>query len=201
LHNTWLQLFQITTMLKHKHPLCVHLLLYLVTILTHSSSTASGFGIIKDLRPLTWTGSSFSLQYESAESIFESSSRYVSKSAIATRVQIYRDDAIVALPRFRPGVPITFARTSLQRKNSQSTFSAFPFWGLREKGNCQTVQAVVDVFLDANDTVWVLDAGIVNTLEQSIRRCPPKIMCLCPKTGKVLNVIELCSLVSRASRL
>jgi hypothetical protein len=141
------------------------------------------------------------LEYESSESIFESSSRYISKNAIATRVQIYRDDAIVAFPRFRPGVPITLARTSLKHRNSQSTFSAFPFWGLQAEGNCQTLQSVVDVFLDANDTVWVLDVGIVNTLEQSIRRCPPKIMSLCVKTGKVLNVIELSSLVSHASRL
>jgi hypothetical protein len=43
--------------------------------------------------------------------------------------------------------------------------------------------------------------GIVNTLEQPIRRCPPKIVALCVKTGKVLKVIDLSSLVTSASRL
>jgi hypothetical protein len=161
----------------------------------------SSFDIIKDTRPLTWTGGSFDWPDEYTKSIFKSSGRYISKNVIATRAQIYRDDAIVALPRFRPGVPITLAKTSLKDKNFQSTFSAFPCWSFQEEGNCQALQSVVDLFLDEQNILWVLDVGIVNTLEQPIRRCPPKIMALCVKTGKVLNVIGLSSLVSYASRL
>lgn len=47
----------------------------------------------------------------------------------------------------------------------------------------------------------MLDVGVVNTLDQPIRRCPPKVVAFSVKTGKVLKVIDLSSLVCQASRL
>ena len=51
------------------------------------------------------------------------------------------------------------------------------------------------------DILWVLDVGIVNTLDQPIRRCSPKVVAFSVKTGKVLKVIDLGSLVTQSSRL
>jgi hypothetical protein len=154
-------------MLKHNPLHCCHLLLCLVIILIYISSTASGYDITRGMRPLMWKAGSFDWTYESAESIFKSSGRYLSKNVMATRVQIYRDYAIAAFPLFRPRVPVTLAKTSLKHKNFQPTFSAFPCWSLQKAGNCHV--------------------GIVNTLEQPIRRCPPTIVAPCAKSGKVLQ--------------
>lgn len=61
----------------------------------------------------------------------------------------------------------------------------FPSWILQEEGNCQSFQNVVDVFLDVNNILWALDTGIVNSLDNPICRCPPKVVAICLKTKKV----------------
>lgn len=42
---------------------------------------------------------------------------------------------------------------------------------------------------------------MVHTLEQPIKRCPPKIVAISMKTGKVVKVIDLSALVEKASKL
>lgn len=137
----------------------------------------------------------------STKSIYTSSGRYISQNVIATRVQIYKDEAIVVTPRYKTGVPFTLGKFSLKSKNSHPSIIPFPCWSLQEEGNCQTLQSAVDIFLDVQDILWVLDVGIVNTLQQPIRRCPPKIVAINVKTGKVVKTIDLSELVSPVSRL
>jgi hypothetical protein len=137
----------------------------------------------------------------STKSIYTSSGRYIPQNIIATRVQIYKDEAIVVTPRYKPGVPFTLGKLSLKSKNAHPKITPFPCWSLQEEGNCQALQSAVDIFLDVQDILWVLDAGIVNTLQQPIRRCPPKIMAINAKAGKVVKTIDLSELVSSTSRL
>lgn len=47
----------------------------------------------------------------------------------------------------------------------------------------------------------MLDVGIVNTLAQPVKRCPPKVVAIDTKTGKVVKVIDLSNLVVSTSRL
>lgn len=49
--------------------------------------------------------------------------------------------------------------------------------------------------------LWVLDIGIVNTLEQPIKRCSPKIVGFNSFTGKVVKTIDLGCLITSSSRL
>jgi hypothetical protein len=156
--------------------------------------------LVPDLT-FTLNGANLDWPCSSTKSIYTSSGRYISKHIITTRVQIYKDEAIVVTPRYKAGVPFTLGKMSLKSKNCNPTITPFPCWNLQEEGNCQALQSAVDIFLDAQDILWVLDVGIVNTLEQPIRRCPPKIVALSVKTGKVLKVIDLSGLVCSASRL
>ncbi|XP_067005956.2 dopaminechrome tautomerase [Anabrus simplex] len=137
----------------------------------------------------------------STKNIYVSSGRYIPKHVIATRLQIFKDEAIVLTPRYKPGVPFTLSKMSLKHKDCFATLSPFPCWSLQEEGNCQALQSAVDLFMDPNGILWVLDVGIVNTLVQPIRRCPPKVVGIDVKTGLVVKVIDLSSLVSHISRL
>lgn len=47
----------------------------------------------------------------------------------------------------------------------------------------------------------MLDSGIVNTLEQPILRCGPKVLGINTKTNKVVKRIDLSDVVTSASRL
>lgn len=82
------------------------------------------------------------------KNIYASSGRYTPKSIIATRAQIYRDAAFVAMPRYRPGVPFTLGRIDLKKGKCSVPIAPYPCWASQEEGNCQAVQNAVDVFLD-----------------------------------------------------
>lgn len=49
--------------------------------------------------------------------------------------------------------------------------------------------------------LWVLDSGVVNTLEQPILRCPPKIVAICTKSNHVVRRIDLSDVITADSRL
>lgn len=160
----------------------------------------------KEVAPLSLTsyslnGANLEWPCQSTRNIYMQSGRYISRNVIATRTQIYKDKAFVALPRYKSGVPFTLGVFDLKNKNCHATLAPFPCWALQEEGNCQALQSVVDLFLDAQDILWVLDVGIVNTLEQPVRRCPPKVVGIDVKTGKVVKVIDLSGLITSASRL
>lgn len=63
--------------------------------------------------------------------------------------------------------------------------SPFPSWSIQEEGNCAAFQSVVDLFLDPFNILWVLDNGVVDVLERPVNSCPPKIVAINAKTGKV----------------
>lgn len=157
----------------------------------------------KDLmKPVEWTGGPFEFSTEETRSLLESTGRYIPKNIIATRAQLFKDDAILAIPRYRPGVPITLAKVSLKQRGCEPTLLPFPSWAVQEEGNCKALQSAVDVFLDANDILWVLDVGVVHTLTpKPLRRCPPKVIGINLKTMKVATTLDMAGLVAPASRL
>ena len=131
------------------------------------------------------TGQNLDWPCESTHNIYESTGRYIPRNIIVTRVQTHKDEAIVAIPRYKSGVPITLGITSLKNKNCKPSITPFPSWEIQEEGNCVALQSAVDIVLDVQDILWVLDVGIVNTLEQPVRRCQPKILAIDIKSGKV----------------
>lgn len=155
------------------------------------------------LQDLTFQLGGSELQWpcKSTRNIYTQSGRYVPRNVIVTRSQIYRDEAYVTLPRLKSGVPFTLGKISMKRGQCTTPIAPYPCWSLQEEGNCQALQSAVDLFLDPNDILWVLDVGLVNTLEQPVRRCPPKVVGINVKTGKVVQSINLSSLVVSNSRL
>ncbi|EFN80993.1 Protein yellow [Harpegnathos saltator] len=147
------------------------------------------------------SGQSLEWPCQSTKNIYETSGRYISRNVISTRMQIYKEDAIIAMPRYKPGVPFTLGVMSLKTKDCTPKVTPFPCWAIQEEGNCQALQSAVDIVLDIQDILWVLDVGIVNTLEQPVRRCPSKVVGIDVKSGKVVKVIDLSPLVNSLSRL
>ncbi|XP_023021016.1 yellow-g [Leptinotarsa decemlineata] len=147
------------------------------------------------------TGTELAFPCESTRNIYKTTGRYVPKNVIATRMQIHKDQAYIALPRYKHGVPFTLATFSLKTKGYKAMLVPYPCWPLQEEGNCEAFQNVVDLSIDANDHLWVLDIGLVNTLEQPVRRCSPKVVGINLKTGMVVKVIKLDDFVTPESRL
>lgn len=137
----------------------------------------------------------------STKNIFTSSGRYDPRNIIATRIQIGQDHAFVALPRLRPGVPFTLSKVNLKKSGCKTMLTPYPCWSIQEEGNCDALQSVVDLVLDAHDILWVLDSGIVNTLEQPVRRSNPKVLAIDTKNNRVIKRIDLSDVVIEDSRL
>lgn len=49
---------------------------------------------------IVWTGGSFEWPCPATKNMFRTSGRYISKNVLATRAAIYKDDAVLALPRY-----------------------------------------------------------------------------------------------------
>lgn len=86
---------------------------------------------------------------QSTKNIYISSGRYEPRNIIATRIQIGRDDAYVALPRLKSAVPFTLSRISLKRTGCTTLLEPYPCWSIQEEGNCEALQSVIDLVLDA----------------------------------------------------
>lgn len=87
---------------------------------------------------------------ESTKNIYVQSGRYVPRNVIVTRVQIQKDIAYVALPRYKQGVPITLGKVQLRKGQCITPIQPFPCWAIQEEGNCQALQNVVDIVVDKN---------------------------------------------------
>lgn len=176
------------------------LLVFAALVVRLEGACDTSLQILQDLT-FQLGGSSLEWPCKSTRNIYVQSGRYIPRNVIMTRSQIYRDEAYVTLPRLKAGVPFTLGKISMKRGQCTTSVAPYPCWSLQEEGNCQAIQSAVDIFLDPNDILWVLDVGIVNTLEQPVRRCPPKVLGINVKTGRVVKSIDLSSLVVSSSRL
>lgn len=76
-------------------------------------------------------------------------------------------------------------KLSLSNDGEPPKIGAYPCWSMQEEGNCASLQNVVDIFVDQQGILWVLDTGVVNTLEKPVRKCPPKVVAFNLNTDKV----------------
>ncbi|ENN71147.1 hypothetical protein YQE_12078, partial [Dendroctonus ponderosae] len=168
------------------------LLLLTVSVL---SVKASGY-------TFEWTGGPIRFPNETIKAQFKSDGRYISKNMIATRAQIYKDDVYVALPRYKPGVAVTLAK--MQSKNvddPEPVLVPYPNFEIQNENHTDGLHSVVDIWIDSYGQLWVLDVGVINTLNYPTRKNPPKVVVFDLKTGEKLKTLDLSGLVVQASRL
>lgn len=60
----------------------------------------SSAAIKVNARDFTWTGASFDWPCATTKAMYKSGGKYIPKNIIATKALIFKDDAIVALPRY-----------------------------------------------------------------------------------------------------
>lgn len=108
-------------------------------------------------------------------------------NVIGTRVQVWGDRAFVLTPRFRAGVPFTVSAVRLDRGADRCWPALAPYPSLSQhgEGDPDAVQNAVDMHLDPSGVLWVLDSGLVNTMEHPVRRAQPRIFAVDVKTDEV----------------
>lgn len=179
-----------------------------LSVSLRNAQGSHGYGVIPtDNRgfsnpDMTWIGADFTWPCSTTKALLKNSGKFIHKNNIATRGQIYRDTFFFALPRYKKGIPATLVKTKMKKGACSVTFDAFPSWPMQEETKCSALQSVVDLVLDGSDILWVLDTGVVQTLEdEPIQTCPPKVLAFNVKTGKTLKTITFDGIISKSSRL
>jgi len=93
--------------------------------------------------------------------------------------------------RLRSGVPATVATTCLFTADacSEAVMTPYPCLSVQEQGKSDEVQNAVDLYLDAQEVLWVLDTGVVQTLDkdaETLRTGPPTVWAFDLNTRKVI---------------
>lgn len=123
----------------------------------------------------------------STKNAYEQTGQFIPPNVIATRVQMYKDQAIVLTPKYKMGVPFTLGKFSMNTNNKCCPeLEAYPSFQAHEDGNADAIQNAVDMFVGVGQEVlWVLDVGIVNTMEEPVVRSSSKVLAIDLKTGNV----------------
>lgn len=166
-------------------------------------------------RRLTWTGAEYQFECDTVDALLRDSGQYVPRNNIALRAQISGDDLYLAYPRWmmhllafticiclillfwcvypllrrlRSGVPATVVTTPLLDDTCGATMTPYPCLSVQEQGKSGDVQNAVDIYLDSQNILWVLDTGIVQTLDNVAgpqRTGPPVVWAFDLNTRKV----------------
>ncbi|CAI6344495.1 unnamed protein product [Macrosiphum euphorbiae] len=155
---------------------------------------------------LTWTGAQYRFECDTVDALLRDNGRYVPRNNIALRAQICGNDLYLAYPRLRSGVPATVATTCLFTADacSEAVMTPYPCLSVQEQGKSGEVQNAVDLYLDEQEVLWVLDTGVVQTLDKDtepLRTGPPTVWAFDLNTRKLLTKIDLTCLTTPMSRL
>ncbi|XP_063230614.1 protein yellow-like [Bacillus rossius redtenbacheri] len=120
---------------------------------------------------------------------------YVPENNVFTGLEVGWGRVFLSLPRLRTGVAATVAtisRSDLRGQlGSAPTLQAYPSWTWhRAEANCSGLISVYRVRADRCDRLWVLDSGVMTSLEDYRPVCPPKLLAFDMRTDRLLRSYE-----------
>ncbi|CAG2056832.1 unnamed protein product [Timema podura] len=120
---------------------------------------------------------------------------YIPENNVFTGLEVGWGRVFLTLPRLRSGVAATLAtipRADLQGQTGTApTLQAYPNWQWhRAEANCSGLISVYRARADRCDRLWVLDSGIMNSLESYTPVCPPKIVVFDLRTDRLVKSYE-----------
>ncbi|KAM3964372.1 uncharacterized protein ACR2FA_001346 [Aphomia sociella] len=148
---------------------------------------------------LAWNGGPVHSECEHGADFLTGSGQYIRDNVVVTKAVTYGDEIYVISPRFMRGV--ISSMWLLVRGRRGPELQAYPTLGHNKIGDCQGIQNSVDVHLDHLGNLWILDSGVIETLESPRCVCPPKVVIISTLLGKPTKHISLSSLADSSSLL
>lgn len=110
---------------------------------------------------------------------------YIPENNALVGIKFYGDKLYLALPRLRPGTPVTLAYVPTTTTNKKNLLLVpFPNWKMNAQKDCATLQNVQSMEIDRRGIMWVLDGTRIN----DITKCPAKLVLLDLKNrGKIVH--------------
>ncbi|XP_021914705.1 protein yellow [Zootermopsis nevadensis] len=169
------------------------LVLALVSLLAGSAASKQNFQTLYE-----WTFLSYDLPDDN----------YIPQNNLFTGLEVTSDRIFLALPNLRSGVPATL--TWLPRPDhpiasyvgKSPPLQPYPGWEWQgTAGNCTGLVSVYRARVDRCNRLWVLDSGVITTLDDYSPVCPPKIFVFDLKTDSLVHNIVLPRQVLRPNSL
>ncbi|KOC60606.1 Protein yellow [Habropoda laboriosa] len=121
--------------------------------------------------------------------------QYRPENVVPTGIEVTWDKVFVSIPRLRAGVPSTlnyFPRNIPLESSPQ--LQAYPSWDWHSAGrgdlNCSKLISVYRTKLDRCNRLWVVDSGIMTSIDNFTPVCTPKIMVFDLKTDQLVRQYE-----------
>ncbi|XP_076259558.1 L-dopachrome tautomerase yellow-e [Rhynchophorus ferrugineus] len=138
-----------------------------------------------------------------------SSQGFRPENTIFTGLELTDDRIFIAMPRLRAGIPATLATIPRNTPAGSSPQpQPYPDWsyhgaglGLDNETTCAGLVSVYRMRVDSCNRLWVLDAGIMTSIDDFQRICNPKLMVFDLKTNQVVRRIDFPRQVLRPSSL
>ncbi|GAB1861266.1 Protein yellow [Camponotus japonicus] len=118
--------------------------------------------------------------------------QYQQENIVLTGIEISWDRIFVSMPRLRAGVPATLSFFSRREPlGSSPKLQAYPSWDWHGAGkgeiNCTKLISVYRTRIDSCDRLWVVDAGVMTSVDDFMPICPPKVVVFDLKTNQVVR--------------
>ncbi|CAG4979933.1 protein yellow [Colias croceus] len=120
--------------------------------------------------------------------------KFQPENTVPTGLEIGWDRLYLGIPRLRAGVPATLAWVPRSLPPGVSpVLQAYPDWSWHTAGrgdiNCTGLISVYRVRADRCNRLWVLDAGVLTSIDDFRRVCPPKILVFDMATDRLVRSI------------
>lgn len=128
--------------------------------------------------------------------------QYQPENIVMTGIEITWDRIFISTPRLRAGVPATLSFFSRKTElGSSPQLQAYPSWDWHSAGkgeiNCTKLISVYRTRLDRCDRLWVVDAGVMTSIDDFMPVCPPKVVVFDLKTDRIVRHVTFPREVSR----
>ena len=114
---------------------------------------------------------------------------YVPENTIITGIKVWKDRLYLTLPRWKTGVPVTLASTSIIQNSGDISplLEPYPSWEMQQLDDCRAFQFVQSMEIDPQGRMWVLENGRTEFLRQPRTKCPTRLVVLdLERNGQVL---------------
>ncbi|KAF5274196.1 hypothetical protein FQA39_LY07300 [Lamprigera yunnana] len=122
-------------------------------------------------------------------------SNFKPERTVVTGIEVTNDRIFLSMPRIYSGVPATVGYIPKNlAPGSSPKVQPFPDWSFHEIGRgvnttCNGLTSVYRLKVDSCNRLWVLDSGIMTSLEDFRRVCPPKIVIFDLNSDRVVRTI------------
>lgn len=115
--------------------------------------------------------------------------QFIPENNLPLGVDRYRDRIFITTPRWNPGVPATLSYLPLPVQDPSLPLIPYPDWSFHtspQNPDCSRLVSVYRIYVDECERLWVLDAGVIDTLTNLQQICPPKILAFNLQTDELL---------------